>query len=210
MAPQQQHMLAWCFILLWLTVYQALPSLSFYSSLCIPYIFLIMSISLLSPHLFFHFPSVCIRLCNNLSFSCRPWIPLSLILYFSSFAFEPILLIFSVCLSSTSLLCIPLVPLLQYVFFSVIISASLFFIQPPMPPLFPPLPLPPTLWWRGVNMSSTCGFIVPSQQSKTTTLKLLNRLHQMTSASSLLLSIALFPLRVEMLNNHEAMPGRQD
>lgn len=34
---------------------------------------------------------------------------------------------------------------------------------------------------------------MPSQQSKTTTLKLLNRLHQMTSASSLLPLFALFP-----------------
>lgn len=42
-------------------------------------------------------------------------------------------------------------------------------------------------------MSSTCGLIVPSQQSKTTTLKLLNRFHQMTCASSLLSFFALFP-----------------
>lgn len=60
---------------------------------------------------------------------------------------------------------------------------------PPSIPL-PPPPLPPTSTWRGVNMSSTCSLIVTSQQSKTTTLKLLNRLQQMTRASSFLLLFA--------------------
>lgn len=87
---------------------------------------------------------------------------------------------------------------LHYIYTFVIIFASLSLIPPPpclLPslPLFSPLPLPPTLRWRGVNMSSTCGLIVLSQQSKTTTLKLLNRLHQMTSTSSLLPFFTLSP-----------------
>lgn len=93
-------------------------------------------------------------------------------------------------LSSSSIFLFPF-HFSTYTFF--IISASSLLSPPPLCllpslPLFPPLSLPLTLRWRGVNMSSTCGLIVLSQQSKTTTLKLLNRLRQMTSASSLLRS----------------------
>lgn len=114
----------------------------------------------------------------------------------SMLSFSSLIALLLFCLFQPPL-CIPPLPSLFslsiYIYTFVIISASLSRIPPPLCvlpslPLFPPFPLPPTHRWRGVNMSSTCGLIVPSQQSKTTTLKLLNRLHHMTSASSLLCS----------------------
>lgn len=210
MAPQQQHMLAWRFILLWLTVILTVSpqgwtvSLSLYFSLCFSSFSLIMSVS-----------STLFATLLSLSFSLHLSICFCLIFNPSIHLLSSSITLLLFCLFQPPLGIPPLLSL-HYIYTFVIISASLSLIPPPLCllpslPLFPPLPLPPTLRWRGVNMSSTCGLIVPSQQSKTTTLKLLNRLHQMTSASSLLPFFALFsPLRVEMLNNHEAMPGRQD
>lgn len=180
-------MLAWRFIRLWLTVILTVSpprwtvSISLCFSLFVPSFSLIMSISSLFVTLFFSQTlSICFRLLFSFSFH------LSLLSHHVLLSSSSCLLSESHLFSFTSLyiLLSSFLPpsLLSYLLSVSSLSSHFFLLSHSLP----------TLRWRGVNMSSTCGLIVLSQQSKTTTLKLLNRLHQMTSASSLLPSFALF------------------
>lgn len=179
-------MLAWRFILLWLTVI-----LTVSPPRCTVSVSILVCFSSVSHYacLFLSHSSLSFGLYVSICF-CLSFNPS---LFHLSSCIALLFIYFSHLFSFTSLLSAYLPPSVLSHLLTVSYISSL-----------PPLSLLPTLRWRCVNMSSTCRLIVPSQQSKPTTLKSLNRFHHMTSC------LPPPPLQVEMLNNHEAMPGRQD